>query len=256
VKGSVCVLLFLFKGTLHRPYCQFELRLARAYGVPVISLLEGEHYRTETYSSVLDLQSAFDRGELPVDLKPILDKTDFDFFYRRQHHEHAAMISRLCEKLEAATATGPWPAFSQVPDPSGEAVCAAYRMLGEELHAGAARPTTAPSVPQAPPPNADDQPARSPPGPTAAPSVPQAPPPNADDEPARAPSASLAGQLLALSAAAGGVLVGVRELSKLVSEASTIVKHTLKNAREIKDTLSPVVAPIFAATHRMAGEEV
>jgi hypothetical protein len=151
VKGSVCVLLFLFKGTLHRPYCQFELRLARAYGVPVIVLLEGDHYR-ETYISVLDLQSAFDQGELPADLKPVVDKADFNFFYRRQNHEQAAMISKLCEKLEAATATGPWPAFTQVADASGEAVGSAYRLLDEEVRAGAARPTVAPSAQQAAPP--------------------------------------------------------------------------------------------------------
>jgi hypothetical protein len=148
VKGSACVLLFLFKGTLHRPYCRFELRLARAYGVPVIALLEGDHYR-ETYSSVKDVQSAFDQGELPADLKLVIDKADFNFFYRRQQHEQAAMISKLCEKLEAATATGPWPAFTQVPDASGEAVAAAYRMLDEEVRAGAARPTAAPSAQQA-----------------------------------------------------------------------------------------------------------
>jgi hypothetical protein len=148
VKGSMCVLLFLFKGTLHRPYCRFELRLARAYGVPVIALLEGDHYR-ETYSSVLELQSAFDKGELPADLKPVVDKADFNFFFRRQQHEQAAMISRLCEKLEAATATGPWPPFTQVPDASGEAAGAAYRMLDAELHAG--RATAAPSVQQSTP---------------------------------------------------------------------------------------------------------
>jgi GTPase SAR1 family protein len=178
VKGSVCVLLFLFKGTLDRPYCRFELRLARAYGVPVIALLEGDHFR-ETYSSVLDLQSAFDKGELPADLKPIVDKADFNFFYRRQRHEHTAMISRLCEKLEAAMAPGDWPSFTQAPDASGEAVGAAYRILDEENRSGVARPT----------------------------------------------SASLAGQLLALPAVAGAVLVGVREVSKLVSEAANPGKH-------------------------------
>jgi GTPase SAR1 family protein len=148
VEGSVCVLLFLFKGTLHRPYRLFELRLARAYGVPVIALLEGDHYR-ETYSSVLDLQSAFDSGELPADPKPVVDKADFNFFYRRQQHEHALMISRLCEKLEAAMATGDWPSFTQAPDASGKAVEAAYRMLDAELRAGAA--TAAPSVQQSTP---------------------------------------------------------------------------------------------------------
>jgi hypothetical protein len=120
VKGSVCVLLFLFKGTLHRPHCLFELRLALAYGVPVITLLEEDHYR-ETYSSMLDLQSAFDRGELPADLKPVVDKADFNFFYRRQQHEHTAMVSRLCQKLEAAMAPGDWPSFTQAPDASGNA---------------------------------------------------------------------------------------------------------------------------------------
>jgi hypothetical protein len=44
----------------------------------------------------------------------------------------------------------------------------------------------------------------------------------------------------------------VREVSKLVSEVATIVKRT----REIRDTLSPAVAPILAATHRTAKEEV
>jgi hypothetical protein len=122
--------------------------LARAYGVPVIALLEGDHYR-ETYSSVLELQSAFDKGELPADLKPVVDKADFNFFFRRQQHEQAAMISRLCEKLEAATATGPWPPFTQVPDASGEAAGAAYRMLDAELRAGPA--TAAPSVQQSTP---------------------------------------------------------------------------------------------------------
>jgi hypothetical protein len=84
------------------------------------------------------LQSAFDRGELPADLKPVVDKADFNFFYRRQQHEHAAMISRLREKLEAAMATGDWPSFTQAPDASGEAVEGAYRMLNEELRSGAA----------------------------------------------------------------------------------------------------------------------
>ncbi len=42
VKGSVCVLLFLFKGTLHRPYCQFELRLAWHTVFPLL------HYWKET----------------------------------------------------------------------------------------------------------------------------------------------------------------------------------------------------------------
>jgi hypothetical protein len=32
------------------------------------------------------LQSAFDKGELPADLRPIVDKADFNFFYRRQQH--------------------------------------------------------------------------------------------------------------------------------------------------------------------------
>jgi hypothetical protein len=149
VKGSVCVLLFLFKGTLNRPYCRFELRLARAYGVPVIALLEGEHYFKETYISVLDLQKAFDSGELPADLKPVLDKTDFDFFYRRQKHEHATMIIRLCEKLKDAMAPGDWPAFTHPPDASGQAVTEAYRSLDAELHAGT--PSAAPSVQQSRP---------------------------------------------------------------------------------------------------------
>jgi hypothetical protein len=77
-------------------------------------------------------------------LKPIVDKADFNFSYRRQQHEHAAMISKLCEKLEAATAPGDWPAFTQAPDASGEAVGAAYRMLGEEKRSEAAQPTAAP----------------------------------------------------------------------------------------------------------------
>jgi hypothetical protein len=139
VKGSVCVLLFLFKGTMDRPYCRFELRLARAHGVPVIALLEGEHYR-DTYISVKDLGSAFDRGELPADLRCIVDRADFNFFYRRQEYESKAMIARLCEKLEAAAAAGAWPAFTQAPDVSGAAAAAAYRKLDEELRSGAAPP--------------------------------------------------------------------------------------------------------------------
>jgi hypothetical protein len=150
VKGSMCVLFFLFKDVLGRPYCRFELRLARAHGVPVIALLEGEHYR-ETYSSVLELQSAFDKGELPADLKPVVDKADFNFFYRRQNHEQAAMISRLCEKLEAAMAPGDWPSFTQPPDASGNAVSGAYRMLDAELQARPA--TAAPSMQQPAPSN-------------------------------------------------------------------------------------------------------
>ncbi len=78
---------------------------------------------------MLDLQSAFDKGELPADLKPVVDKADFNFFYRRQQHEHALMNSRLCEKLDAAMAPGDWPSFTQSPDASGNPVPDAYRML-------------------------------------------------------------------------------------------------------------------------------
>jgi hypothetical protein len=131
VKGSVCVLLFLFKGTLNRPYCRFELRLARAHGVPVIALLEGDAYR-DTYISTPNLTSAFDRGELPADLRCIVEKADFNFFYRRQEHENEAMISRLCEKLELAKAAGAWPAFTQAPQAPaavGRARSNAYELL-------------------------------------------------------------------------------------------------------------------------------
>jgi molecular chaperone DnaK len=147
VKGSVCVLLFLFKGTLHRPFCRFELRLACAHGVPIVALFEGDHYR-DTYVSAPDLRAVFDRGELPADLRCIVEKADWNFFYRRQPHENAAMISRLCEKLEAATAVGAWPALTPAPDASGGAdrVASAHRMLEEEeLRAQDARSTAAPS---------------------------------------------------------------------------------------------------------------
>jgi hypothetical protein len=59
------------------------------------------------------------------------------------------MISRLCEKLEAATAPGDWPSFTQPPDASGKAVPDAYRMLDAELRAAAV--TAAPPVQQSSP---------------------------------------------------------------------------------------------------------
>ena len=146
VKGWVCVLLFIFKGTLHRPFCRFELRLARAHGVPVVALFEGDHHR-DTYVSGPELLDVFNRGELPADLRCIVEKADWNFFYRRQQHENAGMISRLREKLEAATAVGAWPALTPAPDASGEVdgVAVAYRMLDEEMRAGTTRPTAAPS---------------------------------------------------------------------------------------------------------------
>jgi hypothetical protein len=52
-----------------------------------------------------------------------------------------AMLSRLCEKLEAAMATGDWPSFTQPPDASGSAVPDAYRIgcrtAGPTGHCGA-----------------------------------------------------------------------------------------------------------------------
>jgi hypothetical protein len=150
VKGSVCVLLFLFKGTLDRPYCRFELRLALAHGVPVVVLFESVHY-LDTYVSVPDLQAAFDREELPADLRCIVDEADWSLVYRRQPQEHALMNIRLCQELEAAVAAASArPALTPVPDASGRAdeVRAAYDQLDADLkkqRAVAARPIAAPS---------------------------------------------------------------------------------------------------------------
>ena len=98
VRDSEAVLLFLFKGTLDRPYCRFEMRLARAYGVPVIVILEPDSYR-DTHESIFDVLKRFDAGALPSDLKCIAETADFNFFYRRQNHEVDGMLNRLCEKL-------------------------------------------------------------------------------------------------------------------------------------------------------------
>ena len=63
------------------------------------------------------------------------------------------MISRLCQKLEAAMATGDWPSFTQPPDASGNAFEGAYpyQMLDAELQARPA--TAAPSMQQPAPSN-------------------------------------------------------------------------------------------------------
>ena len=134
MRGSRAVLLILFKGTLDRPYCRFEMRLARAYGVPVIVLLEGDHYR-ETYVSILDVLKQFDDGTLPADLKCVGATADFNFFYRRQQHEHDAMLNRMCEKLEASQIEGEWPLNREVTDEESIArgVSEAYRRLDIEL---------------------------------------------------------------------------------------------------------------------------
>ena len=60
------------------------------------------------------------------------------------------MISRLCQKLEAAMATGDWPSFTQA-DASGSAFKGAFRMLDADLQAGPA--TAAPSMQQPAPSN-------------------------------------------------------------------------------------------------------
>ena len=108
IRGSEAVLMILFKGTLNRPYCRFEMRLARAYGVPVIVILEGEHYR-ETYVSICDVSKQFDDGSLPSDLECVVETADFNFFYRRQEHEVEGMLNRLCEKIDESQAEGKWP---------------------------------------------------------------------------------------------------------------------------------------------------
>ena len=64
---------------------------------------------------------------------------------------YALMNSRLCEKLEAAMAPGDWPSFTHVPDASGKALEAVYRMLDAELHADAAGPALVTASPSAAP---------------------------------------------------------------------------------------------------------
>ena len=108
IKGSEAVLVFLFKGTLDRPYCRFEMRLARAYGVPVIIMLEGDHYR-EAYVSIIDVLKQFDDVTLPSDLRCVAENVDFNFFYRRQEHEVDGMLNRLGEKIDEPQAEGTWP---------------------------------------------------------------------------------------------------------------------------------------------------
>lgn len=134
IKGSEAVLLILFKGTLDRPYCRFEMRLARAYSVPVIVILEPDSYR-DTYVSILDVLKQFDSGALPADLKCVAETADFNFFYRRQAHEVDAMLTYLCEKLDKSKAGGTWPLNSESKSEesiTGE-VSEAYRLLHEEL---------------------------------------------------------------------------------------------------------------------------
>lgn len=147
IKGSEAVLIFLFKGTLDRPYCRFEMRLARAYGVPVIVILEADSYR-DTYVSIFDVIGHFDSGALPLDLKCVTETADFNFFYRRQEHEVDGMLNRLCEKLRMSQAEGEWPLNRQQKCEAAikAEVSEAYRLLDVEVERQNAREAEAAEV--------------------------------------------------------------------------------------------------------------
>ena len=77
----------------------------------------------------------FDDRTLPADLKCVAETADFNFFYRRQEYERDAMLSGMCEKLEASQIEGEWPLNREVRDEEliARGVSEACEMLDFEL---------------------------------------------------------------------------------------------------------------------------
>jgi len=90
VKTSAALLLILTDGVLERPYCRFEIRMALAWNVPIITVKEGDRGKT-CFVTHDELEA-----QCPEDLhKPVLLDCVYDTYQRNSYY-----VKAMLKKLE------------------------------------------------------------------------------------------------------------------------------------------------------------
>ena len=95
VAKANCFLLFLSKGTMARPYVQFELRTAIELGKKIVLVHE-----TEGAHGKFDFAS--EKAATPEDLRAVLDDYE-SVAYRRRDHERNAMLMKVVGSVPGYT---------------------------------------------------------------------------------------------------------------------------------------------------------
>jgi hypothetical protein len=214
VERSECFILFLTTRTLERDMCRFEIQLALKFRKPVLLVYHTDPREAHGNADFMFYANQITRAFPSKDDHEWLLAGKVPIPYDQRGGHDAVMVQDILKQMPCNLVAPTHPA-QHVGEGTDE-VEAAEKLAGE----AAEKATKAAEQKRA----ADDA-ARK----------------KAEE------SRSFTEQVLAASTAAGGVLVGLRALSKLVSDTSKLVKDT----REIRDSLAPVVSPILAATHLM-----
>jgi len=93
VEASRCLLVFLSKGVLTRPFCILEIRKARSMKRPILFIHE-EDRRTKGFAEIYEI-----KDEAPEDLKDLFAQVE-SIPFRRRKFEEDAMLAELGKRLE------------------------------------------------------------------------------------------------------------------------------------------------------------